>query len=678
MASDLMNQCDLQALIAETEALGWDKPDFLVPHDGVLAPTDRFAFVGKLLAQRSHNTSHVRSTLLSVWSFAKPFSMEVLEPNKFLFTVSRESLFHRILELGPWTIKGSLMLLQPWSSELAIDEVKLQFCGFWVQVHDLPRQFMTTKNAIRIGMTIGDILELDNKNSSGIISRPFLRMKINLNTSLPLASGFFMPCAGSKPRWIGFQYEHLDEYCSSCGLIGHIQKFCSAPPEKRTPGKYKFCLRAAPYVRPCLMPQPQQEDSDSGVSSAASVGTSPSSFSPSRQLDPPCSSFGQLISRNQMDSHGSSNNLLSLQHVASSESLVPSQSSQLLNQWEPSSFQHPISRSHSKGNSNLISFNSKIFDWPYPSSKDAARRPYLYHFMPPTTQLAPSSSSRNNPTPSPLDFYPAGYFSSIRPHLTDLFNTFLHNWAQYPLKPSLVPNPPSPFQVGSQAAQSGPSFVKPLSSHPLDISPSRKLSTYKHSRFRPYEPSRPLHTTPHSSHSTNLLSSSILNDPQETSPFPFHTQPLFTQADPHVALSSIVSPASLQPQPTALSFEIPAIISNRKGKSKLLLNDDDLPLVQLKKSKIEKQVLVSDSSFSDVEGAALSLTKLRGDQVFKGPVHNFLKSPTLDSHGKLVDFMPPHGGGTAGRGLEFHSGGGFTSSCDTLCFPIKHVTPPAR
>jgi hypothetical protein len=148
MAASMMDHSDLQALIAETEALGWDKPDFLVPHDGVLAPQDQFAFVGKLLAQKNQNSSHVRSTLLFVWSFAKPFSMEVLERNKYLFTVSQESLYHRILEQGPWTIKGSLLLIRPWSSELAIDEVKLQFCAFWVQIHDLPRQFMTTKNAI--------------------------------------------------------------------------------------------------------------------------------------------------------------------------------------------------------------------------------------------------------------------------------------------------------------------------------------------------------------------------------------------------------------------------------------------------------------------------------------------------------------------------------------------------
>ena len=227
----MMDQSDLQALIAKTEALGWDKPDYLVPHDEVLASQDRFAFVGKLLALKTQNSYYVRSTIMSAWSFATPLTMKILEPSKFLFTVLQESHYHHLISQRPWNIKGSLLLLQPWSSELAIDEVKLQFCAFWVQVHNLPMQFMTTTNAIRIGKGIGKILELDHNNSSGLISRPFIRFKIEINTFLPLASGFFMPCEETKPRWIAFKYERLDEYCFSCGLIGHVKKFCPAPQE---------------------------------------------------------------------------------------------------------------------------------------------------------------------------------------------------------------------------------------------------------------------------------------------------------------------------------------------------------------------------------------------------------------------------------------------------------------
>jgi hypothetical protein len=137
---------------------------------------------------------------------------------------------------------------------------------------------------------------------------------------------------------------------------------------------------------------------------------------------------------------------------------------------------------------------------------------------------------------------------------------------------------------------------------------------------------------------------------------------------------SITSTCSQTPfKNTSLPFEIPAIISKGKGKSKLLLNDDDLPLVQLKKLKTDKQV--SDSSISDssdIESAAFSLIKLHGDQFYKGPVHKFLTSPILDSHGKFVDFMPPYGGGFDARGMEFHPG--WFCCCCSWCWCWPHFS----
>jgi hypothetical protein len=77
----------------------------------------------------------------------------------------------------------------------------------------------------------------------------------------------------------------------------------------------------------------------------------------------------------------------------------------------------------------------------------------------------------------------------------------------------------------------------------------------------------------------------------------------------------------------------------------LILDEDDIPLAQLKKLKHEKQV--PDSSMSDIESAAFSLTKLQGDPYFKGPIHKFLTSPLLGSHGRMVDFMSQYGSGFA-------------------------------
>jgi hypothetical protein len=325
-ADSLMDQAALQALIAETEALRWDKPDHLVARDSSAAPQKGFAFFGKLLALKSQNIYHVRATLSSVWGFVALLSMEVLVTNKYLFTVPHESHYNykSIINQGTWNVRGSLLLLQPWSPVLAIDEVKLHLCAFWIQVNDIPLQYMTTQNAIKIGKGIGKILELDN-NSTGFICCKFICFKIEINTSLPLASGFHMPSAGAKLRWISFQYERLDEYYTSCGLIGHKTTLYPAPIQLDPPEKYEKPLRAPSYVSPRLVFKVQKDDSDSNISSAALVGSFPSSVAPSLLLESYGNTHCQIVSlRNQTDSAFPSLNVFTRQHVDLSSQLVAS------------------------------------------------------------------------------------------------------------------------------------------------------------------------------------------------------------------------------------------------------------------------------------------------------------------------------------------------------------------
>ena len=124
---------------------------------------------------------------------------------------------------------------------------------------------MTTQNAIKIGKGIGKIMKLDNNNSTWLICRKFIRFKIEINTSLPLALGFKMPCAGADPY----------------GLIGHKKGVCPALQQLNPSDKYDKPLRASSYVSPCLVSKVQQEDSNSTISSAALVGNSLSSVVPS-------------------------------------------------------------------------------------------------------------------------------------------------------------------------------------------------------------------------------------------------------------------------------------------------------------------------------------------------------------------------------------------------------------
>jgi hypothetical protein len=164
---------DLKALISETKELRsivrslkfWKKP----PHP------------------------QIRHTLAVSWSFAVPFAIETLAQNKFLLGVSDPTHVDTILRQGPWNIRGSLLQLKLWSPELAIAEIELTHSPFWVQIHGLPCPNMALKNAIMIGKALGDILAIENLNTSGLVCCQYLRIKVNIDTSQPLKPGFHPP-----------------------------------------------------------------------------------------------------------------------------------------------------------------------------------------------------------------------------------------------------------------------------------------------------------------------------------------------------------------------------------------------------------------------------------------------------------------------------------------------------
>ncbi|KAL7171735.1 hypothetical protein ACSBR2_036407 [Camellia fascicularis] len=70
-----------------------------------------------------------------------------------------------------------------------ISEMEFTHCPFWVQVHGLPLDKMTRRNGQIIGESIGHLIGVAAPNDGLLLSRSFLRIRVDMNVTLPLTRG---------------------------------------------------------------------------------------------------------------------------------------------------------------------------------------------------------------------------------------------------------------------------------------------------------------------------------------------------------------------------------------------------------------------------------------------------------------------------------------------------------
>jgi hypothetical protein len=278
---------DLEALISQTADLSWEDPSSLletiIPNP---AAEECLPLVGILISQKIHNNQSVNAALIKAWDFAVPFSFAPLGPNRFLFKFSKKEHLARIQKFSTWNVNGSLLTLQKWSPKATMDELSSTLSPFWIQVHSLPLENMTTKNAVAIGKGIGEVIKVDDIEGASTTFRSYLRVLVEVNVQKPLKPGFYFKRGQEEPSWISFRYERLDFYCTLCGKIGHQYSSCRSPPIEQHPESYKIPLNERFYSNQSIpksawshnaeAPQPSQPPS-TPVSSQVTGNSLPNS-----------------------------------------------------------------------------------------------------------------------------------------------------------------------------------------------------------------------------------------------------------------------------------------------------------------------------------------------------------------------------------------------------------------
>ena len=130
----------------------------------------------------------------------------------------------KILRSQPWSFDKHLIVMQRYSGEVPIQEIRFTKTPFWVQVHDIPVSFLTRKVAEKLCETVGDIQKstgaVDNKGGN------FFRVRVVVDIILPLCRGQVITLPNGEKTWINFKYERLLSLCYWCGRVNHDDRDC--------------------------------------------------------------------------------------------------------------------------------------------------------------------------------------------------------------------------------------------------------------------------------------------------------------------------------------------------------------------------------------------------------------------------------------------------------------------
>jgi hypothetical protein len=143
-----------------------------------------------------------------------------------------------------------------------MDELSSNLSPFWIQIHGLPLENMTNKNAVAIGKGIGELKKVDDIEGDNITFRSYLRILVEINVQKPLKPGFFFQRGQEEPTWISFRYERLDSYCTLCGKIGHQHSSCRTPSNEQHPESYKISLNVRSFSNHSLSKSAWSQNAD--------------------------------------------------------------------------------------------------------------------------------------------------------------------------------------------------------------------------------------------------------------------------------------------------------------------------------------------------------------------------------------------------------------------------------
>ncbi|XBH87555.1 hypothetical protein VPH35_074981 [Triticum aestivum] len=219
--------------------------------------------VGKLFPEKLAHAGVVGNTLGRIWCPIKGVGCKELEENIFLFNFRQPAGWRRALEEGPWWFDKELLVMEEYDPEKTVEEYDFNLIPIWIRVFGLPLGSMNRGMGELIGSDFHEVLDVDVGHDGRAVGK-FLRIKVKLDINEPLMRGFTLDRnteygtkavevieneeekrkKKKKLVWCRFEYEHMPDFCYTCGIICHSENECSSKPVKGEAPQFGPWMRA--------------------------------------------------------------------------------------------------------------------------------------------------------------------------------------------------------------------------------------------------------------------------------------------------------------------------------------------------------------------------------------------------------------------------------------------------
>lgn len=188
-------------VIVSIDEINWEEAGRDLEHSVLL----------KLANKRAVLKKQIVEVLERVWRLSSPAIYYKVEKNIMLILLACKEDQEMVLEGGPWSVKGTAILLHKWEQGMStgedFDNTKV---NAWVHIHGLPFELRNERFAKEVAEHAGKVKkQRPEAERAQRFGGEFMRLCVKIDTPKPLLPSPFLKRSNRKPTWIYMKYEKL-------------------------------------------------------------------------------------------------------------------------------------------------------------------------------------------------------------------------------------------------------------------------------------------------------------------------------------------------------------------------------------------------------------------------------------------------------------------------------------